>query len=206
MAKYNRQDYVNRYHTIHQCVDCGKARSVSRYDVASGRCIRCKSCSLLYRMHNGKHPGWKGGNHLTSEGYRMVTITKENNFFLPMAQGKRRYVLEHRLVMAKHLCRNLLPWETVHHKNGNKLDNSLCNLEVFPNPHKHNGISQLQRYIKKLETENNKLREQLTHKPNKTPSQPIILSPYSPQIDNCIAHILEAYKVVSARVEYDCRI
>lgn len=41
------------------------------------------------------------------------------------------YILEHRYVMSKHLGRALENWEVVHHKDHNRKNNDLSNLEVM---------------------------------------------------------------------------
>lgn len=61
------------------------------------------------------------GRHVSPDGYVKV----------PDKSGRGRSILEHRLVMEEHLGRQLLPTENVHHKNGDRQDNRIENLELW---------------------------------------------------------------------------
>jgi hypothetical protein len=60
-------------------------------------------------------------------GYRYVPVVEEER---ALADGAL-YLAEHRLVMARHLGRTLHEDESVHHRNGDRLDNDLDNLELW---------------------------------------------------------------------------
>ena len=59
---------------------------------------------------------------------------KQNGYWVFQPQnkryGKKKYK-EHRILMQLHLNKRLSIWEIVHHKDRNKLNNSLDNLEVL---------------------------------------------------------------------------
>ncbi len=71
------------------------------------------------------NPAWKGGT-VIANGYKLVRAPDH-----PKAVRKGLYVQEHILVMEQFLGRYLLSDEVVHHKNGNRSDNRLENLEVM---------------------------------------------------------------------------
>lgn len=104
---------------------CGKQVIVRSSNLSSGHTRSCGCIKKESSPSGSSHFNWKGGRIITGEGY--VRILDRNN---PMADY-HGYVLEHRLVMEKHIGRQLLTNENVHHKNGNKQDNRIENLEIW---------------------------------------------------------------------------
>ena len=72
-----------------------------------------------------KNPSWRGGRYVDDEGYVHVRCPSH-----PYTHGKG-YVLEHRLVMEKQIGRYLLRSEVVHHKDKNRSNNAIENLQLF---------------------------------------------------------------------------
>ena len=129
------------------CIDCGKERwsSIRKGNPTRLRCARCSNSYKSVTKKGPDNPRWKGGRQLASGGYIRVWLS-DDDFFHSMTD-KRNLVMEHRLVMAKHLKRNLHKWELVHHKGikyplgstENKQDNRIENLMVIVSSHNNTG-------------------------------------------------------------------
>lgn len=181
------RDWAHKYIWF-ACPKCGKERWLQARKGKPKRSGLCRPCAMkewatrsnIGQVHKGNKYNWKGGRYKDAYGYIHVYV-HPNDFFYPMAT-KMGYVREHRLVVAKHLKRCLLPWEVVHHKGikypsgsiENRGHNRLENLELLPTQRQHIPSTRWQRELKRrdkqieelgkrvtlLEAENTQLREQ----------------------------------------------
>ena len=106
------------------CQTCDK-----EYKPSSSRGKKFCSSRCYGKWRKGKftgsnHPQWKGGVTY-SGGYRYIFSPGHPNCI------NSGYVMEHRLVMEKHIGRFLHPTkEIIHHKDEDKLNNTIENLEI----------------------------------------------------------------------------
>lgn len=102
-----------------RCENCGQIAPAWKNNAKRFCSLACRNTGMV-----GPTAGnWTGGRQSQVNGY--VRIQPERNV--------RK--LEHRYVMEQHLGRPLLRHETVHHKNGNRKDNRIENLELWVTNH-----------------------------------------------------------------------
>lgn len=101
----------------HKCANCGikSLRFAKKVKYCTNHCA-----NQIIKKFGKDHRRWNNGEAHCSSGYIMVLTSRK----------PRKYTFQHRLIMQQHLGRELLLSEIVHHKNHNKSDNRLENLQV----------------------------------------------------------------------------
>ncbi len=152
------RDKLGRFKKGHK-INNGRIRSPGfKKRISESKRGKRTSISTEFKKRK-KHWDWKGGKINAGHGY--IMILKPNHPFCK----KSRYVMEHRLVMEKHIGRYLKPTEKVHHINEIKDDNRIENLKLLKNKSKHQLLHWKQR--KKLLKFGSIFLEFLNHSPDK---------------------------------------
>jgi len=111
-----RKNQIIIQNLTHACTNCSKV-FISRRKNKSGFTFCSQKCSKEF-LKGKNHHSFINGTTVNTLGYRCIKVGD-------------KYVLEHRLIMEEHLNRKLNHGEVVHHKDGNKLNNNINNLEVM---------------------------------------------------------------------------
>lgn len=119
---------------IYTCKYCSQEFPRAMYNKSTVYCSRTcsnrdNSKKVSEQKMGFKNYKWKGGRKKTKSGYVLVYCFDHPN------KDSHHCILEHRLIMEKHIERYLYSYETVHHKNGIKDDNRIENLELFASKH-----------------------------------------------------------------------
>lgn len=109
-----------------KCQCCGKS-----FDVYPYRATTAKYCSVAC------------GSKINKNGLKTGEILMKNGYIAIRVNGK--YVYKHRWMMEQLLGRKLMPNEIVHHRDGNKQNNTYSNLKRM-NKKEHDKIETTRRW------------------------------------------------------------
>lgn len=140
--------------SIKNCLKCGvEFAAIRTSKFCSYRCGKIErkwsdthKNNIRISKMGEKNPSFSGGKRISKSGYVLV-LDRDNT-----SSNSRGYILEHRLVMEKHIGRKLKKSEHIHHINEIKTDNRIDNLKIMSaSEHSSHHIKQTQKnwlYIK----------------------------------------------------------
>ncbi len=121
------------------CPQCNEERKI-KLKCHKQKIGLCGSCATKKSHKNNprigraeNHYNWKGGININQQGYIIEYVKKDSKWFSMAVNNHKAggYILQHRLVMAKHLGRCLFKNEMVHHINGDRKNNKIENLKLL---------------------------------------------------------------------------
>jgi hypothetical protein len=118
-----------------ECLSCGKV--FRPYNQTVKTCSR--QCGYSIRKNGAESRRKKESWYQDKKGYIKGHIWIDEH--------TKVFVKQHRYIMEKHLGRNLLPNEDIHHINGIKNDNRIENLQVIDHS-EHTSLSNRERQTK----------------------------------------------------------
>jgi len=132
LTEDDRQEILDLWRSGESYLEISKQFNIAKNTV--GRVLSKFGVSQEERaermIHRGEKSGrWKGGRMIDVNGYVKVTIHPGSICYDSRDANNRVY--EHRIVMSEHIGRPLLSHENVHHKNGDRQDNRIENLELW---------------------------------------------------------------------------
>lgn len=120
---------------ITHCLTCGRELTLMAGKRDRKFCSR--SCALTGGSRREITRADLGDTAKGPSGYNLVKVGKDY-----VGAYRSGWALEHRVVMEKHLGRPLLKNERVHHRNGERSDNRIENLELWLVPNRKDPAGQ----------------------------------------------------------------
>ena len=128
--------------------DCGNESVQAGINLRQGKTKSC-GCSLkgrqlnrLGRYSKEAHHAWKGGRSPDKKGYIKLSTSMVRELYpdavmpyIIQKRSRQKPMYEHRAAMSHYLKRALHEDETIHHKNGDRSDNRIENLELRAGKH-----------------------------------------------------------------------
>jgi len=131
MFKKGKDNYAyvhGKYISLPKCKNCNKKLS-------NPFAKRCKSCNEKRKQLGKGNPN-----------YKKIGTKRISNNYVFIKYGNNWWQKEHTYNVEKYLNRKLRKGETIHHIDGNTLNNKLKNLYLFPKAGLHACFENLRRY------------------------------------------------------------